>query len=192
MPSEGVATVMRAACDDDDDDDDDNDGGGLSNIYIDGVARRCAVNGTFCGVFSSDAVPEDLAERGSRFSLVCNLSREHEKGTHFVVVACTPRRVYYLDPTGLPCTNTELLRFLAHCGRRRRRLVYCNSKTIQHPLSSFCGFYALLFVLRFDRGARWQTLLFADDHRDSTDLFANDALCLHYLKCEIVTAMTEG
>jgi hypothetical protein len=164
------------------------DGGGLTNVYIDTMARRFAVRGTFCGVFSSDTIPAELADRPTRFSLICNLSRERELGTHFVAITCTRQQVYYFDPVGLPCISADIARFLDRCaaGRRRwRRRRRRNERTIQHPQSSFCGFYTLLFVLLFDRGARWQTLRFLGGNRSGT-LFANDAHCLSYLKREIM------
>jgi hypothetical protein len=157
-------------------------GAGLTNVYLEKLARQFAPQ-TFCGVYSSDTLPRKLAtSRRQRFSIICNLSRRHEEGTHFVAVAATSRSVYYLDPTGLPCVDACIISFLSECGRDT---IYFNKQTIQHPMSYFCGYYALLFILRFDRGAGWQTNLFVCDKRDSADLFANDTLCVHYLKHEL-------
>jgi hypothetical protein len=170
---------------------------GLTNVYIERLALQFAPT-TFCGVFSSDTLPAHREletfdrrwRRKRRFSLICNLSREREEGTHFIVVAATSHRIYYLDPTGLPCPDTRIASFLSECAQHRD-IVYFNEQTIQHPWSYFCGYYALLFVLRFDRGASWQTNLFVCDKRDSTDLFVNDTLCIHYLKHELLLRGTD-
>jgi hypothetical protein len=164
--------------------------GGLSNIYLDRLGRDYAA-GTFCGVFSSDTIPPELAKRSTRFSFICNLSRERDEGTHFIAVTCTPRRLCYFDPLGLPCIDASINTFLAACrqGRQPRwRQICFSDRTIQHPLSYFCGFYTLLFVLRFEHRASWQALPFACDcSGESAALFVNDTLCIQFLKRELMT-----
>jgi hypothetical protein len=145
---------------------------GLSNVYIQKVAGKHARH-NFAGTFSCNTIPQTLAERDS-FSFVCNLDKAGEAGSHFIAVVADKNTVIYIDPLGIPCNNGYLKSFLVRCNRR---IVY-NERTIQHPLSSFCGFYALLYVLYFDCSISHNLQLIFSD----TALEDNDGLCVEYLK----------
>jgi hypothetical protein len=174
---------------------------GISNLYIDALLRPRSA--AFLGVFSSDTLPPMAAvPKRKRFSLVCNLSKAGEPGTHFVTVLCNAvedgGRLLYIDSFGLPCTHPDIARFLQRVcrhrsqqrqqqrqqRRRRARGWLHNTTTLQHPLSKYCGFYALLFGLYAEQVKNCHPdrveLSFVDSSEG--DLFANDALCIHYIK----------
>jgi hypothetical protein len=152
-------------------DGEDGEAAGLSNHYILKLARRFARN-DFAGTFSSDNLPQKLCHR-RRFSLVCNLDKETGPGTHFVSIVADADQIAYIDPLGLPCGDARIARFLRDSGRSAAH----NERTIQHPLSPFCGFYALLYVLFFDSSIRHRLKL----KFDRTALESNDELCVRYL-----------
>lgn len=164
-----------------------DDNGGLSNLFIQNVAGKYARN-SFAGTFSSNNIPRNLAERPN-FTFICNLDKVGEVGSHFVTVVADPENIIYVDPLGLPCLNKDISCFLKQSGRR----VSYNTRTIQHPLSNFCGFYALLYVLHFDysvsnkkkKKTRYNLKLVFKD----TQLEENDARCLEYLKYLLTAAI---
>ena len=143
---------------------------GLSNVFIESVLRKTCTD--FFGVFSADSIPDRLTKQ-KRASVVCNLSREKEDGTHFVTLLLTEKKILYLDSFGLACYVPEILKFLH---QSKREIVFFTEK-IQDDESVFCGFYAILFCLYFDAGI-WKKpkLNFSKD-----DLFENDRKCISYI-----------
>ena len=80
---------------------------GITNIAIDQILSSC---GTFYGTFSADSIPRELATR-TRFSIICNLSKINEVGTHFVTIIVYEKCVLYIDSFGLPCFNSNIKEF---------------------------------------------------------------------------------
>lgn len=154
-------------------------GEGLSNDVVDSFCTAgCGKD--FRGVFSADCIPEKLAARGC-FIIVVNLGRRKGRTAkklpvgHFVTIYARPASVYYLDPYGLPCVQRHVRRFLQHC----RRPINHNSRQIQDFNSVYCGMYAILFTLYFDRGERVRKRLQFRWRRSK--LRENDKLCMRYL-----------
>lgn len=145
---------------------------GLDNIYIADTIRRFSSD--FQGVYSSDNIPLNLLTL-DKFIIVCNLSKQKEKGTHFVTIVAHPNETLYIDSIGLPCTNEQICNFLF---QRGRPLIY-NSRTVQHPLSVFCGYYCIFYTLLFDSNNInvKDTFYFS-----SVNLYANDKRCMKYIK----------
>lgn len=149
--------------------------GGISNET---VARFC---GSLCGkdfkgVFSADYIPRRLAARG-RFIVVVNLgTRRGVRGKlpmgHFITIAADPSKVLYVDPYGLPNVEPNVERFLRLC----RRPVEFNLRQIQDTESVYCGLYAVLFSLYFDKKPDFK-LRFR-----KRNLRKNDKLCVEYLR----------
>ena len=48
----------------------------------------------FKGVFASDEIP---FFPGSNFSLICNLSRKNDKGSHFIAIYVLSKTMIYFD-----------------------------------------------------------------------------------------------
>lgn len=139
---------------------------GITNIYIENVLR--GQTNTFKGVFSCNNIPINFISE-KHASIICNLAKENEVGTHFISIIQLPEFVIYIDPFGAPCVNRYILNTLGKCGKP----VFYNNKTIQSLCSNFCGYFAMLFIIHFDQN---NTMLCF-----SKDLYKNDALCIQYL-----------
>jgi len=162
--------------DDDDDDDDDGGGGGGGEVFLSeiGVMARDRVlvvasteHGianedlqrlvTFCdvphfsGVFSSDQLPHQDRAAPTQFCLIFNMSEARFAGTHFVAVVVSSQKVYYLDPTGLPPIQRNVVNALYWWSRENTKRVVASPAPLQHPSSHLCGVYALYFLLRASR-----------------------------------------
>ena len=115
----------------------------LSNLQIENFLRRYTTN--FQGVFSCDNIPKKV-ERVTNFSIVLNLSKENELGTHFITVLKFPTEIWYIDSLGLWCENHHILKFL----NLFKTKIYFNKRQLQSLTSNKCGFYCILFCLHFD------------------------------------------
>ncbi len=141
----------------------------VSNHYIDSILRPTCPN--FHGVFSSDNIPKKLVNC-KQFSIICNLSVVGEKGSHFVTIISLPQHVLYIDSLGQPCTVLPLKNFL----RRLDKPTYYNAQQIQDALSSYCGFFCILFVLKFNHFSS-PTICF-----EKKNLPLNDDICIMEIK----------
>ena len=67
---------------------------GISNIYIyiDDLMKK--ISCSFRGTFSIDKIPTFKDEK---FSTIVNLSRENEKGTHFIGIMSSKDTIIYLN-----------------------------------------------------------------------------------------------
>ena len=68
---------------------------GISNIYIDNLMNK--ISKTFWGTFSIDNIP---LIKNDIFSVIVNLSKQNEKGTHFIAVSSRKNRIIYFDSLG--------------------------------------------------------------------------------------------
>lgn len=151
-------------------------GRGLTNTVVARLARLFDVGKRFWGVYPADCLPRSMAAE-PHFAAVVNLGRwktgsERSRVGHFVAVVGRPRKVFYVDSYGLPCTQPDVLRFLAGC---QRPVEYCK-RAVQSFDSKACGLYALLFSLYL-----YYDLDFALRFRRS-DLEKNDKKMIKYLK----------
>ena len=144
---------------------------GISNLFIDSVLQPTCKY--YHGIFSANTLPDRLIEL-DRFSVVCNLSKYSEVGSHFVCIISLPHLVLYIDSFGMPSIISEITKFLS----RLNKPVSYNTIQLQHLKSSFCGFYCILFVLFYDKPPILQPVLKFDD----SNLLINDELCIVYIK----------
>jgi hypothetical protein len=98
---------------------------GVSNHFITSILEPTCED--FRGVFSADTIPVLQLLQYDTSSIVCNLSKVGERGSHFVTIICQPNRVLYIDSLGLPslvpAINSFLLKF--------KKPIFCNSRQIQ-------------------------------------------------------------
>jgi hypothetical protein len=144
---------------------------GLSNLALEKLLTKCK---TFSGVFSCNNIPIELTQK-TRFSLICNLSKNSEVGTHFVAIIAYDDYIIYVDSLGWSCFNADIINFLKLCSRQ----VFYNTQKLQAITSQFCGFYAALYVLHFEMSVEYQKM---NSISFSSDLKKNDALCVKYVK----------
>jgi tRNA(Ile)-lysidine synthase TilS/MesJ len=145
---------------------------GISNLYIDKILTpRCA---DFKGTFSADTIPKQLCGE-SVFSLICNLSKEKETGTHFITIIARPNFIIYIDSVGLACTNQNIRVFMANCKRK----MYYNTNVIQHPLNDFCGYFCMLYCLWWDSAIKNKPVI--KFHQAPHKYAENNQKCIQYI-----------
>ena len=146
-------------------------GKGISNDVIRNVCSALCSD-AFRGVYSADRISVGIAALLD-FIFVVNLEeRASTTVGHFVTVVGTPEHVLYIDPYGLPCDNEYINNFMRGC----RRPIYHNEKQIQSFDSVYCGVFAMLFVLYFDKRPNFKLKFKVKNIKD------NDKLCMHYLR----------
>ena len=76
---------------------------GISNLYIDHLMDK--ISSSYRGTFSIDNIPTFDDEC---FSLIVNLSKESEKGSHFIAISSSKNKIVYFDLLGIPKTILSL------------------------------------------------------------------------------------
>ena len=113
---------------------------GLTNKYIEKLLSQ--YSSSFKGVFSCNTLPIIHGD----FTLISNLSKDTEPGTHFITIIVKNGQVYYFDPIGLPCINKNIKTYLNYYSKQH----FYNQIQYQCWDSIFCGFYCILFILLHD------------------------------------------
>lgn len=137
---------------------------GLTNFEINNALKP--ICNSFNGVFSSDTIPSNIVNG----SIICNLSRADQFGTHFVTVIIKPTHILYIDTFGIPCHIAGIRNFMTSFNRP----IYYNATQIQALSSAYCGYFAMLFCLQNDY-EHISSLAFSTNLRD------NDHICIQYL-----------
>ena len=143
---------------------------GLTNTYIHNFLSTQSSH--YKGVFSSNNIDKDLKYL-KRFSIVCNLSKYGEIGSHFVSIISFPDYVFYIDSLGLPCIAPSICAFLSSLNKS----VFINTRQFQQETSIYCGFYCIMFVLYYDKKRNFQLNFNSALMRDN-----NDAKCIMYVR----------
>ena len=67
----------------------------------------------FKGVFSSDTIPKVTFTRLTPVtSIIINLSKSSEKGTHFIALIFKNAKINYFDSFGQVCTNENIIIYI--------------------------------------------------------------------------------
>ena len=135
----------------------------------------------FCGVYSDDELPKvvHLFEKDN-FTLVANLSKTSEPGSHFVVIAKTYLETVYMDSFGMkPLRQCEgIMEFL----RNSPVPVIYNDRQIQDWDSHFCGFFSILFCFIYDDDPDTPIRERLHPAFNTVDLKENDVLVLKHIR----------
>ena len=86
---------------------------GISNVYIDHLMNK--ISSSFRGTFSIDNIPTFDDES---FSVIVNLSKENEKGSHFIAISSSKNKIVYFDSFGIPNTILSLEKYLEKYQKR--------------------------------------------------------------------------
>ena len=125
----------------------------------------------FRGVF-----PVDLINQNNEPGLyVCNTDPSHMPGQHWIVISISKNYIgEYFDSFGFPPQKIEFLNFL---NRNTQRWTY-NKKVLQHPFSTVCGHYCVLYALNYSKGLSLEyfSTLF------NKNLYENDIVVHEYVK----------
>lgn len=120
---------------------------GLSNNYIEKIGDELIRNHCFIGVFPCDKPPK--IDKRKNYSLIFNTGNSRTNGEHFVALYSNKTKLYYFDSLGASSIDINIERFI-HNVKGTKNLILC-SKPIQHPISTFCGFYCIAFLIFKDR-----------------------------------------
>lgn len=115
---------------------------GLTNGYLNETGKKM-IGKTFIGSFPCDLQPN--VRNKKKISIIFNLSKHNEKGTHFVAVFADSKRLLYFDPLGNKCENKNIIKFLKR--NKESRKIVKKSPKIQSDESIFCGYFCLGFLL---------------------------------------------
>jgi len=114
---------------------------GLTNEYLTKLGKKL-FGKTFLGSFPCDYNPKITDE--NKFSIIFNLSKHNEDGTHFVAIFCDMKKLVYFDSFGDSSKNEYINKFIKkHLINRK----YVENKTrIQSCESYFCGLFCICFI----------------------------------------------
>ena len=143
---------------------------GISNVYIDKLMEKISIS--FNGTFSIDNIPvfnDDV------FSIIINLSKQNEIGTHFIAVYVLENKILYFDSFGNQLNNSSLKRYLK---KYKKSIIFSNIQ-LQNLLSSHCGFFCIAFILCIENNITLDNFL-KKFYRKKLHL--NDYICVEIIK----------
>ena len=143
---------------------------GLRNFEVEKYGKHIIGN-NFLGVYPCDVEPKKFIDK-KYASVIFNLSKHNEKGSHFIAVFKNKKNVYYFDPLGNSCTNKYINNFLLKCTNN----IIHNSKVVQSTSSMFCGIFCLAF-LNICQVKQESFPKFLNKFKP--DLYKNDKIALH-------------
>ncbi len=144
---------------------------GISNVYIDTLMEK--ISSSFRGTFSIDNIPM-FTEKS--FSIIVNLSKENEKGTHFIGISLFKNVIVYFDSYGVETINLTIEKYLK---KYRKKIIHSNIQ-LQHLFSSHCGFFCISCILCLENNIPFHKFLKIFHKKD---LYLND-----YISIKIITS----
>lgn len=144
---------------------------GLRNFEVEKYGKEI-LGKNFLGVFPCDATPSNFKKKRIA-SIIFNLSKHNQEGSHFVSVLKVNDKYIYFDPLGNPCSNKYISNFLLNCTNEVLR----NTKIVQSTTSMFCGIFCLAF-LKFCQNKNKSLSFFLSKFDENLELNNNIALNL--------------
>lgn len=123
---------------------------GISNRYINKILYATCGQ-TYRGCWSSDTIPFTELKKLTNFSIVINLSKRREVGTHFITLLVSPKKVWLIDSLSLFDTPRRLKTQLRKHIYPGRQCVKLPTHEWQDVTSVFCGFFAIYCCLYFNK-----------------------------------------
>lgn len=142
----------------------------VSNIFLSELLNLFTWNEPV-GIYSSNNIPPQLKTE-EKFTIICNLSRVEQPGTHFVSIIKRGSCILYLDPLASYLDfNGDLSRFIESCECSN---IMRLEKPIQHINSWLCGYFCAFFSLLYSKNVNGVRLeRFVED-----DIKKNDCICI--------------
>ena len=81
---------------------------------------------SFRGTFSIDKIPTFKDEK---FSIIVNLSKENEKGTHFIGISSSKDTIIYFDSYGIEHINLTIEKYLKKYRKKKNTSFECSITT---------------------------------------------------------------
>lgn len=121
---------------------------GYTNVELNQIIKKLPQILHFQGIYSANTIPDFLISL-NHFSIICNLSKQEEKGTHWVTIIYHNGVLLYLDPLSLNLQlSNDISAFIA---KLQVKLIFTLDSPIQNPFSTICGLFCVLFILLFDK-----------------------------------------
>ena len=139
---------------------------GISNVYIDHLMNK--ISSSYRGTFSIDNIPTFDDEI---FSIIVNLSKENEKGSHFIAISSSKNKIVYFDSFGIPNKILSLEKYLE---KYKKKIIHSKDQ-LQDEFSSHCGFFCISFILCFEKDISLHKFLKMFHKKD---LYLNDYICI--------------
>ena len=130
------------------------------------------ISRSFNGTFSIDNIPvfdDDV------FSIIINLSKQNEIGTHFIAVYVLENKIIYFDSFGNQLDNSSLKGYLK---KYKKSIIFSNIQ-LQNLQSSHCGFFCIAFILCIENNITLDNFL-KKFYRKKLHL--NDYICVEIIK----------
>jgi hypothetical protein len=112
---------------------------GLTNKQLEELGKKL-LGKSFFGVYPADSIP--TINNTINSSIIFNLSKHTEPGTHYIAVLFKNNQIFYFDSYGKPLRNTYIKKNLL----KLQLPMYYHNRAIQAKNSIFCGFYALAYL----------------------------------------------
>ena len=145
---------------------------GISNVYIDKPMNK--ISRSFHGTFSIDNIPEI---DNDVFSIIINLSKHHEKGTHFIAIYSLKDKILYFDSFGMPI-ELSLRNYL----KNYKKQMISSMFWLQNIFSNHCGFFCISFIVCIENNLTFNNFLSIFSRKE---LFLNDYICIETIKIVI-------
>jgi hypothetical protein len=139
----------------------------------------------FRGIYSANSIPQKKLLSLPRFSIILNLSKMEEKGTHFIcIIKVSNKDCFYLDPLALNFTlNSFIPSFI---DRLKCKRLYSLKTPIQSINSTYCGWFGIYFCMLFDSYFDEVSLLPITKFSAKSP-HMNDEICLQNIRSLIST-----
>ena len=161
----------------------------VSNWFLDAELARLKLD-DYLGAYSVDDIPVEKIKNNEASSIICNLSKAGEKGTHFVAIRFTKESIFYFDSFGLinllhmrKLLSTLLSTLLRETGRRR--LIFELHQSIQDIQSDFCGFFCLYYTLITDSAYKGRRYTLKNFYSQQDRLKENDLIVIQNINSVI-------
>jgi hypothetical protein len=132
---------------------------GLTSEYINTFLEKLNIE-YFSGVYACNNIPKYLITE-KNFSIICNLDKDTEPGSHFITIICSPNAIIYIDSLGKLCSNKYIKQFLEGVSKKQNIRIINVVEKVQDTSSVFCGFFAILYVLYFNLSSPLKLTLLA-------------------------------
>ena len=143
---------------------------GITNVYINQLMKK--ISYSYRGTFSCNTIPYF---NDQKFSIIVNLSKDNEQGSHLVSLFFLKSKIIYFDAYGLKCNNSYINKYLA---KYSKRIVYWK-KPIQDILSNHCVFFCISMVLFTENNNSLEGFL---SLFNTENLLFNDYVCIEIIK----------
>jgi hypothetical protein len=112
---------------------------GLTNIEVENLGKQLLGN-LFVGVYPADSAPKNKSMINK--SVIFNLSKHTEPGSHYIAVLFLRNKILYFDSYGKSLKNKYIRKTL----KKFNLPIFYHTQSIQDPNSIYCSLFALAYL----------------------------------------------